>query len=445
MWDLYYTADPHDPSKVHLHYLVNATIFPPAEFVTGNHWYNGLGHAVSEDYGVHWVDKGPVEELVLTEGSGFMGSGSINYRPESDDFVLSYSEDHSTTALDQVIYFATSKSLDGPWVVENKTFTYADDINGYYVANDRWDAINFLPDPSGGYYGYFTALPATSDEIGAGFAHSDDSINWKTLPSPGPSMDGWDAGQEVGGVAKANGTTWMLYGAGHLFSSESEEGPFVANEGNFLALNQSGGLFYPRIWGENYHHQEGEQIWITHHTHATDEGGDELKSVYAAPIKSMIVMSDGVGRAMWYSPNDSLRGEAVTVCDEGCLEGGVVVEGAGVGGLWIELEGGEGWMVRYNAETKVFENGKKETAGGRDDWVGSAVVTDRGDFLSLTAYDGVEESWRALVKTGFTGRTMVEFYQNGVLATPWTLPAGATGKFVDGAGGDVKIYLMTTK
>jgi len=54
MWDIYYTADPKQPTTVHMHYLVNSTIFPPASFVSGDHWYNGLGHAVSYDSGVHW-------------------------------------------------------------------------------------------------------------------------------------------------------------------------------------------------------------------------------------------------------------------------------------------------------------------------------------------------------------------------------------------------------
>jgi len=230
--------------------------------------------------------------------------------------------------------------------------------------------------------------------------------------------------------------------AGHLFRSETvSEGPFVENPKNFLALDQAGGVYFTRLWGENYHHLPGE-IWLTNQWWATDIDDEiEPKSVYAAPIKSLIVQSDGVARAMWYPPNDSLRSEIVDVCEVECLETGVFIEEEGTGGILIELESGDGWMVRFNTEKKVFEHGMK-TANGEDDWVGNVTVANYGDFLSLEEYSDVEDSWRAIVRTGFKGRTMVEFYQNGVLATPWTLPSGATGKFEDGNGGEVIVFRM---
>jgi len=402
--------------------------------------FNAIGHTHSNDKGAHFDDYGVVESIVMTANiTGYLGSGSV-IRNKQGEYIMNYSEDHSNT-LDfnnQTMYFAKSTDLwEWEMVPKNINYSYNDDADNNYENPGRLDCMAYLSTEKddGSYYGYYTANPSDTAENGggAGFAISlDESLtNWKALPTPGPRDPNF-VGGEVGGIAKlADNEYLMVFSAGHLFTSSSPEGPFVAVDMNVNLMTPEGGANFPRIWGEPYTHKPG-LVLLTHHW-LSNPGVNA--AVYAGLVKKLEKSEvDGVVRAVWYEANDSLKGEEQLNggCDYVCMRKGVWIEGKGTDGVWIGLDGG-GFKVRFDRENGVFQHGYSNSIDG--DWTTDPTNTNRGDFIKELSDEDV--SWRALVRVSFTNNTLVEFYLNDVVGSPFTITGVASGEFSGDINGGV--------
>ena len=438
MWDMWLFFNPENLQEVHLHYLVNDTRFTPCEYweIGVYHFYNAIGHAVSEDGGVHWTDHGPIMSLNMTAGSGFLGSGSVIQTKKRTstalpEYLMNFSEDNTPdiNSLKQQIFFAKSNDLYNWERIDGPMFSENNDSDSKYQndAASRWDCMAFINgrgDEANSTFGYFSADPFPN-ATGAGFAVALDHtlLDWQPLPSPGPYSEPAAPRGEVGGVAWLGDELLMVFQAGHSYRSNSPHGPFEAAEENFNMMTAEGGATFPRLWGQHYTHQE-DLVLLSHHWLASD-----ANNVYAAPLKKVEADKNGVVRAVWYEPNYLLKGQEIKECVGVCMESGVWIDGRGVGGLWIGLEGeNAGFHTKYNVRKQVFEMGYKEKP--EDDWGDSKIATDRGDCLADVDVDENEVEWRALIRATYTGTTLIEFYLNNILSSPFTVNGVVTGEFV---------------
>ena len=369
MADLWLYRRPSDGMYL-LNYLVQSNSSdqhcPPPTWCS----WNGVSSAVSSD-GVHFKDLGVVLRKDCAGGqrhaseSGpqaancatWLGSGSVwpllrnttalsgaeaeaetEDAAADDEWVMNFSQEYdcqescqggvnSSACNCQSMFFATSKDLL-TWTPvspnaeqQPSPLVFKYDSRHYFTAGtnpqqSRWDCMSAIAKPGGGYYAYWTASPISSAgschgpqtappnwtrSCGAGMGESEDGLHWRALPSPGPTY----ASAELGGVAVVNGSVWMLFDEGHLFRAESPLGPFVPAEKNFDFLDQSVGVGFPRFWGSVYTGSSNVTL-LTHNQMLRT-------TAYAALTKQVEVGADGVLRAVYWSGNDVLRGEALTI------------------------------------------------------------------------------------------------------------------------------------
>ena len=464
MWDTWLYKNPKTGEWL-LNYL---------EHHHGGPW-NAVGSALSAD-GAHWADAGPGVRMDCsptnkTDCAVWLGSGSVwkklaaaGQEDAEDEWIMNYSQEYDCHAEGdengglsskkggcQSIFFATSKDLVNwtpvaPDAEKNGGYVFKYNTSEY--ARGRWDCIAVLPRPDGGYYGYWTATPLGRADLcgigkncGAGFGQSDDGLHWTTLPTPGPAI-----GAEVGGLCQLGGKTFMTFDAGHLFQAPAATGPFTAVADNYKFFTQEGHSAFARLWGELYTGDK-ELALLSHQQIAG-------KAIYAGLIKQVVLGEDGVLRAQWWSNNDVLKaealtpvtaadGKATTECVGACLSSGLWLEGtitpsgSTPQGVWVELNGtalkkascGFGFAMDGSGN---FTLGEMTSETGS---MTEPLVIDRAMKLAK----GAPVNFTLVLRNAWSGFGMSEFYVNGVLALPFTLPAALTGNFAATDGHSVKI------
>ena len=289
-------------------------------YLTSEHYPgDGFGVATSPN-GVHWTDHGrvfsPSDKMVR-----YLGTGSIWKDPHFEHthrFICTYSEWRAEGKHNvQKILFAWSCDLIH-WTKYGDDFIFEIDERFYkrIVENargpwedPRWDGINDIPKPGGGYYGYWTATP--KDFLGFGFGVSDDGVHWKALEPPRIEWGNTPAMYfvEVGDVHEFAGKYYAMLGdyaatnCGMFgFVSSSPSGPFRPCPRNYSLLRNQSKMhaYFTRFM------DSPDGVLVMHHSIAEGQFSDEHFSVYYAPLKQAQVI-DGALYLTWWHGNDKLK------------------------------------------------------------------------------------------------------------------------------------------
>jgi hypothetical protein len=290
--------------KYYLYYLAN---------VEGEPW-DRFGLAISDDT-LQWKDLGDI--MSKDPKAVWMGTGHVWKSPAFDDdgkFIINYSQwyGHGETGQ-QYIYFAESTDL----IHWRKLDTRFEPDPRWYNANkggeSRWDTINPLPRPGGGYYGFWTATPS-DHPAGIGFGESDDGVTWHALPPP--KID-WGNNPvppyiEIGGVEKFGGKYYNMVGTifrdGRrgmlLLVADDPAGPYVAARRNHELLTSHYewtyySRFFPGPDGLYVNYQAIEDM--------SRVGG--TRTVHVAPIKRAVLDDAGTFFLGYWERTNGLKGK----------------------------------------------------------------------------------------------------------------------------------------
>ena len=235
----------------------------------------------------------------------------------------------------------------------------------------------------------------------------------------------------------------MLFDEGHLFRSKAPSGPFVPADKNFVFLDQSVGVGFPRLWGE-VHTGDPAVTLLTHNQLLRT-------TTYAALTKRVVLSADGVLRAVWWEQNELLRGESLavvpetggahnaTTCRELCLTSGMMLEGemrhGSSSGIWFETQSstnnatsGASFLFATSADSGsgIFRMGLLSSP---TDNATLGTVVDR----AMTVAPAQQIRFRLVVRNSWTDASMVEFYVNDVLGQAFSIgnrgaPASSAGR-----------------
>ena len=168
-----------------------------------------------------------------------------------------------------------------------------------------------------------------------------------------------------------------------------------------------------------------------------------LARFYAGLVKQVVLGTDGVLRAQWWSANDVLKagpltptgsgGKQTTECVGSCVSSGLWLEGsitpaAQPSGVWLELNGTAGGFGFAIDKSGNFTLGQMSSPTAQ---MQKPLVIDRAMALSGDA------TFKLLVRNSWSNLGLSEFYVNDVLSLPFTLPAALTGSFATIGGGKV--------
>jgi hypothetical protein len=377
--------------------------------------WDNISMARSPD-GVQWTEIGPV--LTMDEGVTWMGTGSTWRNPGGRPaFQINFS---LWKGLRQTIFFAQSDDLVH-WTKCGPAQEFVQDER-WYEPNGRWDCIWTIPRPGGGLYGYWTASPKPETGGQFGFGESADGITWQALEPP--RVQGVGEG-EVGAVECIGDRYIMIFGTkGHMeaLTADAPQGPFTVFTRNRILLG--GHTYFARFF------PSPSGLLVCHHSIARD------RQVCCAPLKRATLDQDGALRLRWWSGNDRLKRQRLTVelparqtpvtpvdwlRQAFDAKAGVVLEGrlrlpaAGEGrsGLFIECGADQGAAVLLDAHG-VTEVGLQKADGA--DFKADFTVNRDLTF-------GAAPAFRLLLKG-----SMIEFYLDELLIECYSLPSLATGR-----------------
>jgi hypothetical protein len=423
--------------KYYLYYLANKE---------GGPW-DSFGLAISDD-AVHWKDLGDI--LSKDPRATWMGTGHVWKSADFDEdgkFIINYSEWHGPDYTgQQYIFFAESADL----IHWNKVgHRFGPDARWYNVDKgnkSRWDAINPLPRPGGGYFGFCTATPK-NNPAGFGFGESDDGARWRALPPP--EID-WGANPvpasiESGGVAQLGGKYYHMVGAFFpggtrgmfLLEATDPAGPYAAVKRNFELLTSNHdwtyfSRFFPGPDGLLVNHQSIEDM----------SRGGGARTVHVAPIKKVVLDKAGTFLLGYWERTDRLKGKKKAVKLEPAskhgdyttcpfqsrvdLQAGLVVDGT------IPVPAADAEQLGMYFEVEVQHV---------DDHLWLAVLVGRGGNLCTGILDPLDNTFEELDVVsrphsfGKTARlrllvrgSLVEVYLAEILLQCATMPLTPTGK-----------------
>jgi hypothetical protein len=334
MWDTWLFAQPGQDAvpKFYMNYLSSCDAScggSPSRDPAGCCAWNGVGAAISSD-GVHYEDQGVV--VHKDEGAANLGSGSV-LKNSAGEYVMNFSEEYDCSNANdnggcQSIFFATSKDLKKwtrlafkpPPANDTEVFKYWDGGLGGttpgYVIGGRWDTISTVPKPGspGIYYGFWTASPTGHGGAGVGETIDQTGHHWKALP---PITDGFP-GAELGSTVVLGGKYYMLFGGGHIYSSDNPIQGYKPDAKNFAFHTDGDGVAFTRLWNMQGTANESTVLishqWMTYGmTGSPFPGAMGSKGIYLGPLKEMKVATDGTPRAVYWSGNEKLKGDSITL------------------------------------------------------------------------------------------------------------------------------------
>jgi hypothetical protein len=413
--------------------------------------YIGVDLATSTD-GVHWTEVGPV--IRKRDDATWLGSGEVWRSPDFEKdgkFIMNFSQ-HINGEPSQSIWFAESTDLVH-WTPLGPEKRFQCDPQWYRP--DRWDMINAVPRPGGGYYGYWTAAPKGFD--GFGFGESLDGLTWRALEAP--KIDWGDRPKPFAAITEA-------LGAGHIgdkwyvllatVGPPADGQPWYASKDigvRCLVADRPDGPFRPQA--RNYNFSVPNTDSYTHRFYRTGRAEDGVliyhmslagvppgemvhggsATVYFPPLKQALVDADGNLRMGWWKGNDKLKQQeiAIQAAAPGTspvamlgnrfeLTDGLVLEGdldvptvadANNPGLFIEQEGGVGTAL------VIRPGGALECGPMAGDRSGFAPERRTDRELALTG----KQHFRVLLK-----HKLVEFYLNDVFIRGLAVPGKPTGR-----------------
>jgi hypothetical protein len=423
--------------KYYLYYLANKE---------GSSW-DTFGLAIADD-AIHWKDLGDI--LFKDPSATWMGTGHVWKSVDHDKdgkFIINYSEWHGPDATgQQYILFAESTDLIHWHKLDHR---FAPDERWYNVNkgnSSRWDSINPLPRPGGGYFGFWTATPK-NHPAGIGFGESDDGMHWKALPAP--DID-WGSNPvpssiEIGGVEKLGGKFYNMIGASFsgrasgMFMLEATDpaGPYTAVKCNYELLTSTHGWtyfsrFFPGPDGLHVNHQSIEDF--------TRSG--KQRFVHVAPIKKAILDEAGTFFLGYWECTAGLKGKRNAVKLEPAATHGDYITRSFMSRIDIQaglvVEGEIPVPTRASEHVGMYFEIKIHDI---DDHVWFAVLVGAGGKLSIGILDPLDGTFEELDVTNRPhsfGRAaclrllvrggLVEVYLADILLQCATMPFPPTGK-----------------
>ena len=103
------------------------------------------------------------------------------------------------------------------------------------------------PGAPGIFYGFWTASPSGHGGAGVGETTDQTGHHWKALP---PVTDGYPGG-EVGSVVVLKGKYYMLFGGGHIYSSDQPATGYKKDSVNWAFHTDGFGVAFSRLWNVN--------------------------------------------------------------------------------------------------------------------------------------------------------------------------------------------------
>ena len=109
----------------------------------------------------------------------------------------------------------------------------------------------------------------------------------------------------------------MLFGGGHIYSSDNPIQGYKPDANNYAFLTDGDGVAYTRLWNVQGSANESN-VLISHQWMTDGMTGSALnpmgsKGIYLAPLKEMKVGTDGTPRAVYWSGNEALKGDSITL------------------------------------------------------------------------------------------------------------------------------------
>ena len=363
--------------------------------ITQTGYGEGFGVATSTD-GVHYTDHGAA--LLASEKMEiYLGTGAVWKAPDfetSGFFICNYSEWRKhLDGVRQNILFATSKDLIH-WEKCDERFMFSPDGDLYKEYRSvwaRWDTINTLDRPGGGYYGFFTAVPKDR-RLGFGLGESADGLSWTALPPPEVALGPFSEVKktEIATVCEHAGRVYLLfggvvhrYGVG-VYTADSVFGPYVPAETNFGVFSNA---HFEHAYFTRFFYA-GDTLLCNHHAILRQHNEHGRPITYLAPVKRVAFDETGTLRLLWWEGNHAAKGAEKQSATGDCILEGIL--GTGRQLMLLLADGSETVIaVEETGEIKymLWENGSLET----DESYQRGFTMSGAPLIRLLARSGLTE------------------------------------------------------
>ncbi|MDH3730617.1 MAG: hypothetical protein OES13_05795 [Acidimicrobiia bacterium] len=270
---------------------------------------DGVALARASD-GVHYEEHGAV--IDKDPQAAWLGSGAV--LREGQMLAMNFSE-----MVDDVQRIHTATSQDG--VVWTRTSSVSHPDRTWYndMPTGRWDCIYPIERGGGGFWGYLTANPWTTDDRNDGLTYrsvgmvvSDDGVAWRAVAPPVIDWGSWEPSSfvrhtEVSSAAWIDDRLYLLLcsfgfrgdaGGTYTFIGDRPEGPFRPDAAVFSLLSSRPPL---ATYFARFYRRDGELL--VHH-HAIDHEHQR----WLSPLKATHVDGQGSLSLRYWQGNEALKG-----------------------------------------------------------------------------------------------------------------------------------------
>ena len=363
--------------------------------ITQTGYGEGFGVASSAD-GVHFTDHGAA--ILASENMQiYLGTGAIWKASDfetSGTFICNYSEWRKhLDGVRQNILFATSKDLIH-WEKCGDIFMFSPDGDLYKEYRSvwaRWDTINTIDRPEGGYYGFFTAVPKDR-RIGFGLGESIDGLSWAALPPPEVALGPFSEVKktEVATVCEHAGRIYLLiggvvhrYGVG-VYTADNVFGPYVPAEINFGIFSNA---HFEHAYYTRFFHA-GDSLLCNHHAILRQQNDYGRPITYLAPIKRVAFDEAGILRLMWWEGNQAAKGAEKQAATGDCILEGIMGTGRQ---LTLMLEDGSETVIVVEKTGEVTYMLRENDTLQTDESYERGFAIASAPFIRLLTREGLTE------------------------------------------------------
>ncbi len=127
----------------------------------------------------------------------------------------------------------------------------------------------------------------------------------------GMTLDWWcaDPNGEVGSTVVLGGKYYMLFGGGHIYSSDDPIKGYKADPVNWAFHTDGQGVAFSRLWNV----QGDNSTVLLSHQWLSGNRNMGSKGIYLAPLKQLNVGADGTPRVSYWKGNEKLKGDGISL------------------------------------------------------------------------------------------------------------------------------------
>lgn len=118
-----------------------------------------------------------------------------------------------------------------------------------------------------------------------------------------------DPNGEVGSTVVLGGKYYMLFGGGHIYSSDDPIQGYTADSVNWAFHTDGQGVAFSRLWNV----QGDNSTVLLSHQWLSGNRNMGSKGIYLAPLKQLKVGADGTPRATYWIGNEKLKGDSISL------------------------------------------------------------------------------------------------------------------------------------